>query len=105
MAVFLAIGAELREQFFLCRLAELDMVHPHAEVVFVAAIGDIDIAIVANAHGLRIVETGSVGRAAPDGITPIVCTAFDEGCKRHRALPLLRVSPSACRKVVRSFQE
>ena len=43
--VLLAVRGELGEQLLLARSADLDVVDPHAEVVLVAAIGDVDVAI------------------------------------------------------------
>ena len=51
--VLLAIRCELGEQLLLARTADLDVIDPHAEIVLVAAIGDIDVAILAEAHRLR----------------------------------------------------
>ena len=54
--VALAELEELLQQFFLAGTAEPYLVHAHAEVVLVAAVGNVDVAAAAQAHRLRIVE-------------------------------------------------
>ena len=86
--VSVAIGGEFGEQFLLARAADFDVVDPHAEIVLVAAVGDVDVAIIAETHGLRVVEARAVRRGASDRMAPIVGSAFDICRKRHSALPL-----------------
>src|SRR5262249_37132699 len=83
------ISREFSEQLLLSRPAHLDVVDPHPEVVLVATVGDVDVAIVAEAHGLRIVEARAVRRGSPNRMAPIVGSALDVGRKRHRLLPSL----------------
>ena len=85
--VLLAVGCEFSQQLLFAGTADFDVVDAHAEIVLVAAIGDIDVAVVAQAHGLRIVESGAVRRAASDGVAPIVDSSLDVCRQRHCPLP------------------
>src|SRR5439155_10088125 len=49
-----AVGREFSEQLLLAGTADLDVIDPHAEIVFIAAVGDVNVAIVAEAHCLRV---------------------------------------------------
>ena len=95
MSVGFAIRAELGKQLFVARTAELDSIHPHPEIVFVAPIGNEDIAVVAEAHRLRVIETRAVRRGASDRVAPIVSASFDIGLQRHSILPSRRCRPLA----------
>ena len=78
LAVAFAVLEELGQQLLVAGAAELDAVHPHAEIVLVAAIGDVEVAVVAQAHRLRVVEAGAGRRATPDGMAPVIGPAFDK---------------------------
>src|SRR5262244_1270977 len=99
MSVCFAVRAELGKQFFLARAADLHAIDPHRERVLVTPIGDEDIAVISEAHGLWVIEPRTVRRGASDRVAPIVSAAFDIGRKRHSVLPSRPISPSARRKV------
>src|SRR5262249_49894297 len=52
MSVCFAVRAELGKQFFLARAADLHAIDPHRERVLVTPIGDEDVAVISEAHGL-----------------------------------------------------
>src|SRR5215468_2389291 len=89
--VRVAIGCEFGEQFLLTRAADLDVIDPHPEVVLVTAVGDINVAVGAEAHGLRIVEARAVRGGSSYCVAPIVGPPLDVGRKRHRTLPSLKL--------------
>src|SRR5580658_3685088 len=72
LAIPFAVLKELLQQLLFAGAAEPYLVHPHAEVVLVAAIGNIDIPAGTKAHRLRIVESRSRRRGASNGMAPIV---------------------------------
>ena len=87
LAVALAVLEELGHQLLVARAAKLDAVHPHAEIVLVAAVGGVEVAVVAQAHRLDVVEAGARRRAAPDGVAPVIGPATNDCGKRHNPLP------------------
>ena len=93
---------ELGEQLLFAGTADLDLVDPHAEIVLVAAIGDIDVAVFAQAHRLGIVEAGAVRRAAPDGMAPIVGASLDVLLSAPLFTPLLYSPPRARKASIHS---
>src|SRR5262252_1360486 len=72
--------------FFLARAADLHAIDPHRERVLVTPIGDEDVAVISEAHGLWVIEPRAVRRGASDRVAPIVSAAFDIGRKRHSVL-------------------
>src|SRR5262249_39467428 len=90
VAIRLAIGCEFGEQLLLTRAADLDVVDPHPKVVLVTSVGDIDVAVSAEAHGLRIVEARAVRGGSSYCVAPIIGPPLDVGRKRHRTLPSLK---------------
>src|SRR5262249_49342603 len=82
-----AVRAELGKQFFLARAADLHAIDPHRERVLVTPIGDEDVAVISEAHGLWVIEPRAVRRGTSDRVAPIVSAAFDIGRKRHSVLP------------------
>src|SRR5215467_9538359 len=72
VAIRLAIGCEFGEQLLLARAA------------------DLDVAVSAEAHGLRIVEARAVRGGSSYCVAPIIGPPLDVGRKRHRTLPSLK---------------
>src|SRR5262249_51081319 len=93
MSVCFAVRAELGKQFFLARAADLHAIDPHRERVLVTPIGDEDVAVISEAHGLWVIEPRAVRRGTSDRVAPIVSAAFDIGRKRHSVLPSRRSHP------------
>src|SRR5215831_8801188 len=102
--VRLAIGCEFGEQFLLTRATDLDVIDPHPEVVLVTAVGDINVAVGAEAHGLRIVEARAVRGGSSYCVAPIVGPPLDVGRKRHRTLPSLKLRADPRRPLLKLAQ-
>src|SRR5262245_49389057 len=75
--VLVAKGCEFGEQFLLARSADLDVIDPHAEIVLVAAIGYVDVAIITKAHGLWVIKARAVRGGSSDRVAPVIGSAFD----------------------------
>ena len=78
LAVAFAMLEELGHQFLVAGSAHPDAVHPHAEIVLVAAVRGIEIAVLAQAHRLHVVEAGAGRRATPDGMAPVISPALND---------------------------
>src|SRR5262249_29614267 len=102
--VRLAIGCEFGKQFLLTRAADLDVIDPHPEVILVTAVGDINVAVGAEAHGLRIVEARAVRGGSSYCVAPIVGPPLDVGRKRHRTLPSLKLRSDPRRPLLKLAQ-
>src|SRR5262245_25639919 len=87
MSVCFAVREELGKQFFLARVPDLHAIDPHGERVLVTPIGDEDITVISEAHGLWVIEPRAVRRGASNRVAPIVSAAFDISRKCHSVLP------------------
>src|SRR6516225_9817747 len=83
----LPAASKTETQFVLARTADLHAVDPHCERVLVTSIGDEDVAVISEAHGLWVIEPRAVRRGASDCVAPIVSAAFDISRKCHSVLP------------------
>src|SRR6516162_11031350 len=81
-----AVLAKVGDPIFFARAAELHLIAVHPKVVFAAAVGGVEDAILTEAHGLDVIEPVAPGGAAPDRMTPIKDSSACNCCQRHFSL-------------------
>jgi hypothetical protein len=88
LPVAFAVFAKVGDMFFIAGTAKLHFVDMHPEIILVASIGGVEIAVFIETHCLDAIETRAADGVAPDGIAPIVNPSFVDRCERHSAPPL-----------------
>ena len=74
--------------FFFAETAAVHLVDVHPEIILVASIGGVEIAVFIETHCLDVIETWATSSVSPNGMAPIVNSSFLNRCERHSAPPL-----------------